>query len=226
MNLAEQLPLDLAYRPAQGREDFLIAPSNQDAVAWLDRWPDWPAPALVIYGPPASGKSHLAAVWAAQSGAAFVDTADLSARPADEIAATARHLVLKNIDLWFGDRTAETTLFHLYNLMKEEGRSLLLTTRVAPGQASFVLPDLASRLRAAPVAAISAPDDALLGAVLVKMFADRQLQIGADILHYIMPRMERSFIAASDLVASVDKLALAEKRPISIPLIRRVLMAD
>lgn len=223
--LHKQLPLDLSYRPALGREDFLIAPSNQDAVRWIDRWPDWPAPVLIIHGPVASGKSHLAAVWGAMAKAAFVDTAALNEKTAGEIAAMGNHLVINDADLWFGDRDAETTLFHLYNHMKDDGnRSLLLTCRMAAQYADFILPDLASRLRAAPAAAIHAPDDTLLAALLVKLFSDRQLQIGAEVLNYILPRMERSFAAAYNLVAEADKLALAEKKAISVPLVRRILM--
>ncbi|MCB1557052.1 MAG: DNA replication protein [Alphaproteobacteria bacterium] len=223
---AVQIPLDLGYRPAQGREDFLIAPSNEEAVAWIDRWPDWAgAPALVIYGPAASGKGHLAAVWGEKSGAALVETDAPSRQTADEIAAQGTHLIVRNIDLWCGDRPAETTLFHLYNLMKEEKRFLLFTMRMAPTRAGFILPDLASRLRAAPAAMIDVPDDTLLGAVLVKLFADRQLQIGTEVLHYLLPRMERSFAAARDIVEAADRLALSERRPISVPLIRRVLLA-
>lgn len=224
--LSKQIPLDLSHRPALGREDFLIAPSNQDAVRWIDRWPEWPAPALIIHGPVASGKSHLAAVWGAMAKAAFVDSKMLSDRTADEIAALGQNIVINDADLWFGDRTAETTLFHLYNHMRDDGhRSLLLTCRMAAQHAEFSLPDLASRLRAAPAAAIHPPDDTLLAVLLVKLFADRQLQIGADVLNYILPRMERSFAAAYELVEAADKLALAEKRGISVPLVRRVLMA-
>lgn len=221
---AEQIPLDLGHRPAQGREDFMIAPSNQEAVAWIDRWPEWPAPALVIYGPVASGKSHLAAVWGERTGAKPIETARLAESEADELAALAQHLVIDNVDLWLGDRAAETTLFHLYNLMREEGRSLLLTMNMAPTHIDFAIPDLASRLRAAPAAAIQPPDDTLLAAILVKLFCDRQLQIGSDVLQYLLPRMERSFSAAYELVEAADRLALSEKRPISIPLIRRVLL--
>ncbi len=162
---AEQIPLDLGHRPAQGREDFMIAPSNQEAVAWIDRWPEWPAPALVIYGPVASGKSHLAAVWGERTSAKPVETARLAECEADELAALAQHLVIDNVDLWLGDRAAETTLFHLYNLMREEGRSLLLTMNMAPTHIDFAIPDLASRLRAAPAAAIQPPDDTLLAAI-------------------------------------------------------------
>ncbi len=221
---ATQIPFDLSHRSAHGREDFLIAPENQDAINWIDRWPEWPAPCLIIYGPIASGKSHLAAVWRDMTEAAFIQTSQLSESNADQLAATGRNLVIDNADLWFGDRQVETTLFHLYNIMREEQRFLLMTANMAPAHASFAVPDLASRLRAAPAAAILPPDDTLLSAVLVKLFSDRQLVIGADVLHYTLPRMERSFAAAHALVAAADRLALAEKRPISIPLIRRVLM--
>jgi len=222
---AQQLPLDLGHRPAQGREDFLVAPNNQDAVAWIDRWPAWPAPALILYGPAASGKSHLAAVWSERTKAALVPTGRLAELEADELAAGAQHLVIENVDLWLGDRAAETTLFHLYNLMREEKRSLLLTMNAPPSRIEFAIADLASRLRAAPAAQIQPPDDTLLAALLVKLFADRQLQIGHDVLNYLLPRMERSFAAAYELVKAADRLALAEKKAISVPLVRRVLLS-
>lgn len=224
MRAVEQIPLDLSHRPARGRADFLVAPCNQNAVAWIDRWPEWPAPALVIHGPASCGKTHLAAVWKELARAAFIDTSNLAAGKADEIGAAAEHLVLDPIDPWLGDRAAETVLFHLYNLMKEEKRTMLLTMRAAPQHIGFALPDLASRLRAAPAASIAPPDDDLLAALLVKLFSDRQLQIGRDVLSYILPRMERSFAAAHDLVAAADRLAMAEKKGISIPLVRRVLL--
>ncbi|MBU0800670.1 MAG: DNA replication protein, partial [Alphaproteobacteria bacterium] len=148
----------------------------------------------------------------------------LASQSAADIAAQAPHLVIDHIDPWFGDRAAETTLFHLYNIMKEEGRSLLLTMRMAPVHVNFALPDLASRLRAAPAAAIHAPDDTLLAAILVKLFADRQLNVGQDVIAYIVPRMERSFAAAVSLVDRADRLALAEKRNIAVPLMRQLLL--
>lgn len=222
----QQLPLDLGHRSASGRDDFLIADNNRDAVSWIDLWPEWPAPALVLHGPAACGKTHLAAVWRARAGAAVIAPEALATASADELFARSGHYLIDPVDPWIGDRAAETTLFHLYNLAKENGRTLLLTMRVPPARLSFALPDLASRLRAAPGVAIHAPDETLLGAVLVKMFADRQLQIGEEVLHYILPRMERSFAAARDLVEKADRRALAEKRPVSVPLIRQVLMSQ
>jgi len=219
---AQQIPLDLGHRTALGREDFLIAPCNQDAVGWIDRWPTWPAPALILQGPAASGKTHLGAVWKNTAKAVWVDAAQLAGGDAHDLAG-AGHVVVDHFDPWIGDRDAETTLFHLYNTMKDRGTTLLLTMRTAPGQIAFSLPDLSSRLRAAPVASIQAPDDTLLAALLVKLFADRQLQVTADILTYVLPRMERSFAAARDVVERADQLGLAEKKAITVSLMRRVL---
>ena len=221
---ARQIAFDLGHRPAHGRQDFLVAPSNRDAVAWIDLWPEWPAPALVLHGPASCGKTHLAAVWAEKTDTAFVTSAQIAEGNADKIAQTARNLVLDHVDPWFSDRAAETTLFHLYNIMKEEGRSVLLTMRMAPVHVPFALPDLASRLRAAPAVAIHAPDDTLLEAILVKLFADRQLQVGQDVISYVVPRMERSFAAATDIVDRADKMALAEKKNIGVALMRQVML--
>lgn len=220
---AQQIPLDLSLRPAHGMEDFLIGPSNAEAVAWIDRWPDWPAPLLVISGPAASGKTHLAAVWSEKTGAAVIKPEMLSTHSAEELAALGDRLVIDGIDLWIGDRAAETTLFHLYNIFREDRRSFLVTSRMNPTQSDFTIADLASRFRAAPLATIRAPDDILLGSVLIKLFADRQIAVGNEVISYILPRMERSFVAAKDIVENADRLAYARKKKISIPLVRQVL---
>jgi chromosomal replication initiation ATPase DnaA len=221
--LAKQIPLDLGVRPAQGREDFLVSPCNQNAVGWIDKWPDWPAPFLVLQGAPACGKSHLAAVWRERVNAATIKPETLTTHSAEELSQQAKHLVIDGIDLWLGDRDAETTLFHIYNIFKEQNRTALLTIRMSPTHSDFIIPDLASRVRAAPVATIDTPDDDVLAAVLVKLFSDRQISISSDVLRYTLPRIERSFAALRDIVEAADHMALSEKRAISVPLMRSVL---
>lgn len=222
--VAAQIPLDLTPRPAYGREDFLVGKANASALGWIDQWPNWPAPLLVLQGDAASGKSHLAAVWSAQSQARKVDPKVLADKTAEEIAALGEHLIFDGLDLWFGDLDTETTLFHLYNIFKEERRSLLVTTRANPTTIDFALKDLASRFRAAPMVAIDPPDDVLLSAILVKLFHDRQLQVSQEVIQYILPRMERSFDAVRSIVRMADEMALAQKRGVSIPLMRDVLL--
>ena len=210
-----QLALDLGHRPALGRDDFLVVPGNADAVARIDRWPEWPAPALVVHGPAGCGKSHLAGVWQARTQAVVLDPEDGPGDPPDGVT----YCVIDGADTWRDD----AALFHLYNRIAERRGHLLVTARRPPALWRDRLPDLMSRLRAAPSAAIAAPDDALVAAVLVKLFADRQLRVGAEIVSYLMSRMERSVDAARRLVAAADEAALAARRNITVPLIREVL---
>ncbi len=222
----QQIPLDLGNRVALARDDFLVAPNNQDAVAWIDLWPEWPAPCLVLYGGVASGKTHLGAVWAERSAAVCIKASDINEDVIRDIANMKHNIIIEDGDALIGNLVGEKGLFHLYNIFKEEGRSFLLTVQAPPVRRSFALPDLASRLRAAPSVAIREPDEQLLSAVLVKLFSDRQIRVGADVLHYILPRIERSFEAVRDLVEEADKRAMMEQRKISIPLLRDILTQE
>ena len=215
-----QIPLDLGFREAMGRDDFLVAPCNQEAVAWIDRWPEWPSHILILHGPSASGKSHLAAVWAERTNASFWSPDDVVS---EKTCQNHKAIVIERADLLIGDKEAETKLFHLYNMAKEEQMHILCTMAQPPSQLSFCVADLSSRLRSAQSIGISEPDDALLSAIIVKLFLDRQIQITPDVLRYILPRMDRSFVAARRLVTNADKMALAAKKPVSIPLMRQVL---
>lgn len=222
-SLSQQIPFDLGHRTALERQDFLVAANNQDAVAWIDLWPEWPAPCLVLYGPIASGKTHLGAVWAERSSAICVKASAIDEAAIRDIANRQHHVIIEDADSLIGNLDGEKGLFHLYNIFKEEGRSILLTLKEPPVRRSFALPDLASRLRAAPSVAIREPDENLLSAILVKHFNDRQLRVSAEVLNYILPRIERSFEAVQNLVNEADKRAMIEQRKISIPLIRDIL---
>lgn len=215
-----QLTLDLGHRPASGREDFLVAPCNAAAVGWIDRWPDWPGNGLAIFGPAGCGKTHLAEVWRAASGALLVDAEALGRADVPALVA-ARALAVENIGVMTDE--AERTLFHLMNLVKEEGAAMLLTSREAPARLAVRLPDLASRLRAVPHAGLGAPDDALLAGVLVKLFDDRQLRVPPALVSYLAQRVERSIAAAREIVAALDRASLSGKRPITVPLAAEVL---
>lgn len=199
--------------------DFLVASCNRDAVAWLDRWPEWPAPALIVYGPEGCGKTHLTHVWRARSHAVTVDRAALSVAAVPDLVGSARACIVEDAD----GTVDEEALLHLYNLLAEEGGHLLLTAGAPPARWNIALPDLASRLAAAVAVEVGAPDDALIGAVLIKQFADRQIEVDAAVPSFLLARMERSFAAARRIVAALDAAALAEKRRITVPLAREVL---
>ena len=224
MSGSAQLPLELAPRPALGREDFLVAPSNELAAAWVDRWPDWPGPALALYGPPGCGKTHLCQVWRADSGAVQVDADGLARTEPPELLGAGRACVLDGADAALGtDAEREHRVLHLYNLLAERGGHMLVTGLDAPARWACALPDLRSRLSAITAVPMAAPDDALMEAVLVKLFADRQVRVGRELIHFLTARMERSFDAARVLVAALDRASLADRRAITVPLARRVL---
>jgi chromosomal replication initiation ATPase DnaA len=217
-----QLALALGHTDSFAREDFLAGPTNADALAMIEHWPDWPSRALALVGPEGAGKSHLAAIWAEAAGARFLAARALA--EADLLAALATGaLVVEDAEAGAFD---ERALFHLLNLTREEEAFLLLTTRAAPTVWPVRIPDLASRLRAMPQMGLGAPDDALLRAVLVKLFADRQLRVDDAIVSYIATRIERSFAAARDIVAAVDREALQQKRPVTRALAAELLRDD
>lgn len=221
IRLPPQLPLDLGHEPSLTRDDFMVAPCNQVAVHWVDRWPDWPTHAMVLIGPPAAGKSHLARIWSARSAARFITLSDIE--NVLKAGVSPGPLVLDQADLLIGEKESETALFHLYNFTKEKRTHLLLTMRAAPFALKFTVPDLASRLRSVLTIAIEEPDDDLLFALLVKLFHDRQVDVSEDLIRYLVPRMHRSFAAARDLVDRADRAALSKKCPVTIPLMREIL---
>jgi chromosomal replication initiation ATPase DnaA len=204
-----QLVLPLETRSATGRADFIVAAGNASAVAFIDSFPHWPAPAAVLHGPPASGKSHLAAVWAQKAGAAVIEATALDANIPDGA------LVVENV----APGVPEAPLFALI----ERGAPLLLTAQTAPADWPVVLPDLVSRARALLAFALWAPDDALLMGLAVKLFADRQLAVPESVVSHMIASLERSPGAIRDFIARADAAALAEKKPINLSLIKGLL---
>lgn len=218
-----QLVLDLGHRPALARSDFLVSDCNAEAVGWIDRWPDWPGPGLVIWGPAACGKSHLGQVWRARMDAPMITPADFERREPPELAGEGRAVYVDDADGIAGDALRERAALHFYNLIAARGGHILFSARTPPARWPVALADLRSRLNALPAVEIAPPDDAVLGAVLLKLFTDRQLQVGVEVISYALARMERSFEAAERLVAAVDAAALASQRRVSVALLRQVL---
>jgi len=204
-----QLPLDLGHGTAYSRDDLVVSRANAEAVALVDRWPDWPAPVVVLAGPSGAGKTHLAAIWREAAGALAISASAIGTAAAG----IGGHPVL--IDDVDSAPIDEPGLFHLINAVRGAGSHLLLTARGFPSAWRVTLPDLASRLKAAATVEIHEPDDLLLAGVLTKLFADRQVEVEPHVVQYLVRRIERSLATAMRVVERLDRAALEQKTRIT-----------
>lgn len=218
MRRTAQIPFDLPATASLARDDLVSGEANALALGAIDAWPDWPHPVVMVVGPPGAGKTHIAAAWAERAGAARFDPA--SANAAGERSDGGFAVVVEDIDRIGYD---EGELFSLFNAARLGGGSVLATSRLMPAALPIRLPDLLSRLRAATIVELAAPDETLLFGVLMKLAADRQVELDPRLATFALSRMERSFEAAADLIGRLDREALARKGPITRSLLQSVL---
>ena len=215
-----QLVLDLPHAEGERLTDFMPAESNREALNAVLEWPAWPGPVCLVIGPSGSGKTHLARIWAKRAGATFLHGPGLwePAQPLLRVQG-AFACVVDDAD----DTAEEELLFHLWNHVIDGVGSMMLTARLPVPAWGIRLADLHSRLMTAWPVEIGAPDDDLLGALLVKQLADRQISVDQDVVTFLTRRIERSFAAARSVVRALDRASLCARRPITMPLARAVL---
>lgn len=213
--MQRQLTFDLPAKPALGRDDFFVSPANAVAVDTVEDWAKWPQRKLALIGPKGSGKTHLVHVWAAAAEGKVIAADTLPLQDIAALASAGARVAVEDVDRIAGDRAAEQALFHLHNLVLAEGGVMLMTGSTPPHQWPLSLPDLASRMQATGVVQLALPDDTLLRALLMKLFADRQLAVTPQVMEYLFTRMERSFDGVQNLVTALDQAALTQRRPIT-----------
>jgi chromosomal replication initiation ATPase DnaA len=223
-----QLALDFPHRPSLGREDFMVADCNREAVETIDLWPLWPYFAVCIYGQTGCGKTHLANVFAQKVAVSmphhpyripFIKAASLSMDMAHNLFETSPYIVIENLH----ELMNQEALFHIYNTYRDLGGNILFTSEQAPARLNFSLPDLRSRMNIVPAYEIKAPDDELLMALLLKLFTDRQITPSAELLSYLLKNMQRSFSYARKLVEEIDNISLARKQAISLKIAKEAI---
>ncbi len=219
--MPEQLIFELPVETAFERDDFFVSPANALVVEAIDNWRNWPLCKLVLSGPEGSGKTHLAHIWAEMTAGQVVSAKGLSSAGAEILAASA--VCVEDVPRLAGDSAAQQALFHLHNLMQHSGAPLLMTGSGRVSDWDIALPDLASRIQGSNTVRLEAPDDTLLSALLIKLFADRQLRIEPGLITYLLPRMDRSFAFARELVGALDRQALRQKRPIGVKMAGKIL---
>lgn len=198
---------------AYGHESFIVSDCNRDAYVLIESTHTWQQPFQLIYGASSCGKSHLLKLWQNAIGATEITN--------DTIQHTfsGNSFIIDDVDHLHNEKA----LFHCLNHLKERGGYALMSASTHPSQFPFTLPDLVSRLKAITCTAIMEPDDLLLYQIFTKAFAERQLHVGDEVVHFLVSRIERSFNDVLQCVQRIDQAALNEKRTITIPFVKKVL---
>jgi chromosomal replication initiation ATPase DnaA len=203
-----QFAFEFPAAPRHSAEDFLISASNESAYAMIENWRAWPGGMALLVGAAGAGKSHLGAIFAAQSHAWTVRAEEVGIASVAHLSSQGA-LLAEDMDRGVLD---EDAWFHLLNRLHARGACLLMTARSSPRHWAIRTPDLVSRLRLAPEIAIGEPDEALLRAVAVKLFIDRQLMVDTAVIETIVRRCERTVPAVQEAVRLLDQAALAARR--------------
>lgn len=217
-------------RKEYAEETFIRSPSNQQAWAWIQKWPDTLVQeqglvslpfshAIIIYGPQSAGKTHLASLWQTKNSALKLKWPDISSENVRQILQENKKLILEDVHTL----RDETALFHCFNVVKEHNAYLLMTSRYSPASIAFTLKDLQSRMNAIPAIAIEPPDDELFYELFKRHFEQRQLQVKDDVIEYLIRRTERSCLAAEQLAGRIDEMALSAGKNITIPFVKTII---
>ncbi|KQX20213.1 MULTISPECIES: HdaA/DnaA family protein [unclassified Sphingomonas] len=196
--MIDQIALPFVWPADEDERDFIVSDANSTAVRHLEHWALWPVMATVLTGPRKSGRSLLGRIFAAKTGGRFVDNAD--------------------------DQDEEK-LFHAWNAAQADHKPLLLAADLPSAKWRIKLPDLRSRLLASPHVAIEEPDFPLMMGLVEKLLQARGLAARPEVVRYVVPRIERSYIGVGRIVDALDEAALARRRPITMAVAREALAA-
>lgn len=193
----DQIALPLDWPQTEGDARFIVSDANRDAFEHFRAWSLWPVKATILTGPRRSGRTLLARSFVERVCGRLFDDAE---------------------------ERDEEELFHAWNEAQDSGRPMVMVADRAPPAWTPRLPDLKTRLAITPVTHIEHPDDALFGALIQLLFADRGLHIPAEALRFMAERLHRDYWTAERAVEAVDRFAIAERARLSLPTIRRALI--
>lgn len=216
----KQLLLPLEFPPAFEEKNFVVGSTNEEAYNWLIRWPDWSHPCLAIYGEKGCGKTHLSRIWQLKTKAIYLESKNFNTATLESLIEGPNVFILDEAHLV----EKEEVFFHFYNHIISSKGNLLILSRIPPAHWEKKLSDLRSRLNTIPAIKIRSPDETLLAQVIQKLFNDLHLKIEEEVIHFLLKHMERSFESARFWVEALNSSALINKRRITIPLVREILL--
>jgi len=217
-SLSKQLILDLRTIPSMGREDYYVSKSNEEAVKWVDKWPEWLTFGFVVVGPSGAGKSHLANVLKYFSRGILIKNSDIRDKNIMELSDNSC-LILEDIDT----NLSEINLLHLFNFLLENNSKIMITSKIPIKKLNISLADLRSRLSSLPQVNLGLPDDKLISRVIIKQFTDKGVKVDMEVVNYLLKRVDRSFSSINNIVSMVNMASIQSARKITVPFVRKLL---
>ena len=217
-SLSKQLILDLRTIPSMGREDYYVSKSNEEAVKWVDKWPEWLTFGFVVVGPSGAGKSHLANVLKYFSRGILIKNSDIRDKNIMELSDNSC-LILEDIDT----NLSEINLLHLFNFLSENNSKIMITSKIPIKKLNISLADLRSRLSSLPQVNLGLPDDKLISRVIIKQFTDKGVKVDMEVVNYLLKRVDRSFSSINNIVSMVNMASIQSARKITVPFVRKLL---
>ncbi len=199
-------------------EDFCVGENNYEAYKLIKEWPNWSFKGINIYGPKKSGKSYLSKIFSDKTNSKIFEGKNINKDKLNLIL-NQKVLIIEDIEL-FNDEV----FFHtILNDFISKNKFIYLTSNKLAGSLSFKLKDLISRLNSLVAVRINNPSDDLFNQILTKMLSDKQINITAKEVNFILKKIERSYDAASRFVKKLDELSLLYKKKINTKIIDQAL---
>ena len=218
MNDLNQLILNFDYDQNFKDQDFYVSKSNEFAFKLLNSWPKWEKNFVNLIGEKFSGKTHLINIFLEKFKGIKIEANEINNEFLKNIK-TFENIIIENFD----DKIDENILFTLLNIIDQDNKYLILTSKNPIVDYSFNLNDLNSRSKNFLLCNIEKPGDDLMFALILKNLSDRQISIDKKLVDFIIKRIDRSYGKIFDFIYKIDKISLKRKKPIDFKIIKEAL---
>ncbi len=216
-NLNQQI-LKFDYDQNFKDQDFYVSSSNQHSFSLLNRWPKWEKKFINLIGEKFSGKSHLINIFLEKYKGVKINSEDISNHFLQNIK-IHENIILENLT----EKINENLLFTLINIIDQDNKYLIVTSKIPIVELKFKLNDLNSRSTNFILSKIEKPGDDLIYALILKNLSDRQISLDKKLIDFIIKRIDRTYGKICDFIYKIDEISLKRKKPIDFKIIKEAL---
>ncbi len=218
MRETDQKLLDFGINESFDENDYYVSSSNYFAKNIIETWPKWEKKIVNLTGDKFSGKTHLSTIFKRKSDALYLYCKNINDQTLKEIK-LSNNIIIEDLDENFDEKL----LYSIFNLVEQDNKYLLISSKKPIDTMKFSLPDLVSRLKNCIIAKIEPPDDDLIYAIILKSFSDRQIKLDNKIIDYIIKRIARSYGKMHEFIYNIDELSLKKKQSINFKIIKEII---